>query len=105
MKITTIKNKYGIKVVKCCASCIHNSGVASGDTRICDAGEGIVRTNSYCQGWAMHPRYDIAGKGGGKVKKLAYLQYLIANYDPETKASYWRNRYEIENNSSAYVKI
>jgi hypothetical protein len=53
----------------------------------------------------MHPRYNIAGKGGGRVKKLAYLQYLMAHYDPETKASYWRNRYEVENNNSAYVKI
>lgn len=80
---TTIKNKYQIDIVQCCASCAHNIGMDTEKTRICDAGEGIVKPSSYCKGWAMRKGLDKAGKAGGRVKKLSYLTFVLEYQQPE----------------------
>lgn len=79
---------YGATIVKCCASCMHNVGAVNETTRKCDEGEGDVQINSYCESWVMrvkdekHPKLgqldlQSAGKGGGKIKKQHYLNYVL----------------------------
>lgn len=72
----TVKNKYGIDIVKCCASCIHNQGAKTEFTRECDAGEGEVKPSSYCTAWRMKPALDNAGRSTGRVKKKAWIEYV-----------------------------
>lgn len=73
-------NRFNIKIVKCCASCIHNRGADSEKARICDAGEGVVSLKSLCGQWDMKPYLDNAGMAGGQVKKKKYLYFLL-NYE------------------------
>ena len=75
-EIVTVKNKYNIEIVKCCASCIHNIGAVTDTTRMCNDGEEVVKPHSLCGNWKMKPNLDRAGKGGGSVKKRHYLEWL-----------------------------
>lgn len=118
--IYTTKNKYGCVIVKCCASCIHNTGPDKKERyRICNAGEGSVLLSSYCSLWEMKRKpeknahlgqvdLDAAGKGDGKVKKKKYLDFL-QNYqqpnDPFQHASLDVIRAEYEHRyGSIYIK-
>ena len=67
------KNRYGISIVKCCASCRFKK--CDSRTRLCTNGEGSVPSDYLCRNWEMAYGLDNAGKGGGKVKRAAYLQY------------------------------
>ena len=80
------KNKYGIDVVMCCASCAHNLGAKTEHTRICEAGEGEVRPTSLCTAWEMKDSLNDAGKGGGNVKKSDYLMFLLKFEQPKDAA-------------------
>lgn len=108
VKKETVKNKYGTDIVKCCASCMHNTGPSGEYTRICNAGEGIVKIDSYCTQWEMKRRLskdsrimdlDAVGKGDGKIKKKKYLDFLL-NYtqseDPKQHKSVSEIREEYE---------
>ena len=64
-------NRYGAGIVKCCASCTHK--VIDTRSRICDCGGGIVKPSDLCTDWQVQKGLENAGKGGGKVKKRAYL--------------------------------
>lgn len=69
------KNRYGILIKKCCASCIHclldNRG------RVCDYGEGHTSSGYLCTDWELKPPLEKAGMGGGKVKRHEYSVYLL----------------------------
>lgn len=69
-------NPYGVKIVKCCASCSHKK-FDKGSMRVCVRGFGAVRSSFLCPEWQMHDNLRNAGKGGGKVKKIEYLHYAI----------------------------
>lgn len=71
----TMKNRYGIPIVVCCASCSHNKGADTEKTRVCDFGT-KEKPNYRCLNWEMKRSLDNAGKGGGLIKKLAFLEYL-----------------------------
>ena len=71
-------NKYGIPVVKCCASCKHHLSEGVERKRICKLSGKKHDLEYFCgSSWKMSEKLDNAGKGGGKVKKLAYLQHII----------------------------
>ena len=78
---TFTKNTHGISIAKCCASCKFNNGVAdkAGLRRLCQQGEGNVKPSDYCRTWTMKPELDNVGKGGGKVKKKAYIDFVNNN--------------------------
>ena len=67
------KNKYGISIVKCCASCKHKQ--ADSRVRLGLNGEGSVPSDYLCKAWEMSEGLDNAGKGGGKVKKKDYFEF------------------------------
>lgn len=93
MEILKTKNKLGYDIVMCCASCIHNAGANNEFTRLCDAGEGIVKPSSYCKQWEIKRRIgsgkpgdvdlDSAGLGGGRIKRRDYLQFVLKYPQPE----------------------
>lgn len=70
-----VRNNYGIKIVKCCASCEHKA--LDNRSRLCTIGEGIVASSHCCKNWQMAEAYKQAGKGGGVVKKKDYLDFVI----------------------------
>ena len=75
-----VKNKYGASIVKCCASCKHRQAGASDDIRVCQTGHGKHRKDYLCHdGWEMEPGLENAGKGGGRVKRKAYIDFILKN--------------------------
>lgn len=75
-----VKNKYGIAIVKCCASCIHHSGCRNDDYRTCLKDRREHHMEYLCKdGWEMTQSLENAGKGGGRVKKKAYIDFVLKN--------------------------
>lgn len=72
---TFTRNKYGVRIVKCCASCRFKQ--LDNRSRLCTSGEGTVPASYLCQGWEISPSLDNVGKGNGDVKKAEYLKYSI----------------------------
>lgn len=94
-----VRTKYGTLIRKCCATCIHKN-VHGEFTRLCDAGEGIVRPKHICANWEMQPKFDNAGKADGRIKKRRYL-YFVQEYQqpkkgPLVPATQIRKEYEEE---------
>lgn len=73
-----VKNKYGINIVKCCASCRKHESDGDEKKRICKVTRDKHPLDYLCSGcWEMDPRLDNAGKGGGRVKKKSYIEYIL----------------------------
>ena len=86
------KNDFGVKIKKCCSSCIHKTD-KNGGLRSCEKGYNAVRNNFLCADgwWELDPTYNIAAKGGGKVKKRKYLEIFAAN--GRAAAEEWANEH------------
>lgn len=69
-----MKNKYGIKIKKCCGSCLLRQ-IKNEEGRICKLSGESVKGSFLCENWVMHHRLENAGMGGGNVKSLKYLNY------------------------------
>ena len=71
-------NRCGIKVRKCCASCIHKC-LSSTSARTCalHGKKEEVDQLHVCDHWQMEPSLDNAGDGQGKVKKKDFLMFVI----------------------------
>lgn len=83
------KNKYGISIVKCCASCKFK--MCDNRLRYCIKGEGTVPTDYLCSTWEMADGLSQAGKGGGRIKEKAYLDFFLNVMEHENrKAAYLR---------------
>ena len=85
---TFTKNKYGITVVKCCASCRNKK--CDNNVRQCTKGEGRVPSDYLCADWEMDEGLENAGKGGGKVKRAGYIRYAtdaLFSYKRQTAAA------------------
>ena len=81
-----VRNAYGIRVKRCCASCQHKS-VRDHGVRICPLTQLIVKQTDVCPLWQMSDGLMNAGRGGGKVHSKDYLiemfNYQIARqYEP-----------------------
>ena len=77
------KNKRGIKVKRCCASCkykeIDNMGV-----RHCTKGYASCLT---CRNWRMRNELRRAGTPFGMIKTKEYLRYVLTVRDREINGS------------------
>lgn len=80
------KNKYGIKICMCCASCKHK--VLDKSLRICNNGEGQVPSFYLCPLWEMQDVFDNVGKGNGKVKKKEYLKFALDAINKDDMAAW-----------------
>ena len=77
MKKRTVyaRNRYGIKVKKCCGSCQHKCIDLDG-TRVCALMTLIVTPDFRCPKWEILEGLRQAGKSGGKVKNRQYLKFV-----------------------------
>lgn len=73
-----MRNRYGIEICKCCASCKFRKVVNEG--RMCSKAKVLVESWHLCSGWDIHEKLQNAGDGRGKVKSLAYMNYCRDRY-------------------------
>lgn len=65
-------------IVKCCASCKFRESKGDEKYRYCKLGKGKHVLSYLCgSSWEMDERLDNAGKGGGRVKKKAYIDFTV----------------------------
>ena len=70
-----VRNRQGVKVKKCCASCQHKCVNLDG-TRLCALVQLIVNPDFRCRNWEMMEKLQNAGKGDGKLKSRKYLEFV-----------------------------
>lgn len=81
-----MKNQYGIEVKERCASCRHKDLTRLISSRFCLKCQKSVKPKSHCQQWEMSEQMEAAGSGRGKVKKKAYLKYVLEVREDESLA-------------------
>lgn len=116
MKHQVTRNQHGIEVKKCCASCKHKDLTRLVLARYCSQHHEKVKPRECCEQWEMSEQMEAAGSGGGKVKKKAYLKYVLDVREDESLADQLgikfphksigqiRRDYE-EKNGSIYVTL
>lgn len=83
-----MKNQYGIEVKECCASCKHKDLTRLITSRFCLKHHKSVKPESHCKQWEMSEQMQAAGSSGGKVKKKAYLKYVLEVRQDESLADH-----------------
>ena len=86
MKYQVTRNQHGIEVNKCCASCKYKDLTRLVLARYCTQHQKKVKPRECCEQWEMSEQMQAAGTSGGKVKKKAYLQYVMSVRDDESLA-------------------
>ena len=76
IRITSVRNAYGVKVKRCCASCQHKCVEADG-TRVCALKMMVVEQKFKCKQWQMSDGMKNAGKGGGVVRLKGTTEIII----------------------------
>ena len=116
MKHQVTRNQHGIEVKECCASCKHRDLTRLMLARYCTQHQKKVKPRECCEQWEMSEQMEAAGSGGGKVKKKAYLKYVLDVREDESLADQLgikfphksieqiRRDYE-EKNGSIYVTL
>lgn len=67
------RNKRGIKVKRCCASCKYKEILGNGE-RICTVG---CESHETCRHWRMRDELRNAGTPFGAIKTKEYLHYVL----------------------------
>ena len=86
MKHQVTRNQHGIEVKKCCASCKHKDLTRLVLARYCSQHHKKVKPRECCEQWEMSEQMEAAGSGGGKVKRKAYLKYVLDVREDESLA-------------------
>ena len=81
-----MRNEHGIEIRECCASCKHKDLTRLISSRFCLQHHKKVKPRGHCKEWAMSEQMEAAGSGGGKVKKKAYLKYVLQVREDESLA-------------------
>ena len=81
-----MRNQHGIEIKECCASCKHKDLTRLMSSRFCLQHHKSVKPRGHCIQWAMSEQMEAAGSGRGKVKKKAYLKYVLAVREDESLA-------------------
>jgi len=81
-----MRNEHGIEVRECCASCKHKDLTRLMSSRFCLQHDKSVKPRECCEQWAMSEQMEAAGLGRGKVKKKAYLRYVLEVREDESLA-------------------
>ena len=76
MKITSVRNAYGVKVKRCCASCQHKC-IEKDGTRVCALMMIKVEQKFKCKQWQMSDGVKNAGRGGGVVRLIGTTEVII----------------------------
>ncbi len=76
-RIVSVRNVRGIKIKKCCASCIFKDYLIDG-TRICLLhGEQPVESRDRCRHWQMSDGMKNAGRRTGVVRDIITKEVII----------------------------
>ena len=81
-----MRNEHGIEIRECCASCKFKDLTRLMASRFCLQHHKKVKPRGHCKEWAMSEQMEAAGSGGGKVKKKAYLKYVLQVREDESLA-------------------
>ena len=75
-QIKNVRNRYGVKVRKCCLSCALKDYRADG-TRICTKYDEVVGNRDKCKLWVMSDGLKNAGRGGGVVRERDTKEIIL----------------------------
>ena len=81
-----MRNEHGIEIRECCASCKHKDLTRLLSARFCSLHQKKVKPREGCKQWEMSEQMQAAGLSGGKVKKKAYLKYVLEVREDESLA-------------------
>ena len=80
------RNSHGIEIKKCCASCRFKDLTRLMTARFCTEHNKRVKPRECCYEWALSDQLEAAGSAGGKVKRKAYLKFVLAVREEESLA-------------------
>lgn len=86
MKRQVTRNQHGIEIRECCASCRYKDLTRLMSSRFCLLHQKKVKPRGHCKEWTMSEQMEAAGWSGGKVKKKAYLKYVLKVREDESLA-------------------
>ena len=81
-----MRNKFGVKIRKCCASCDARVITSKGTCRMCSLDSKEVKPYDGCSNWQLRSGLEEAGSAKGGVKRKAYFNYLQEVRDREATA-------------------
>ena len=81
-----MRNKFGVKIRKCCASCDARVITSKGTCRFCTLDSKDVEARDKCSNWQLRDGLEEAGSAQGGVKRKAYFNYLQEVRDGEATA-------------------
>lgn len=81
-----MRNQHGIEIRECCASCKFKDLTRLISSRFCLQHHKSVKPRGHCKQWEMSEQLEAAGSGRGKVKKKAYLKYVLEMREDESLA-------------------
>lgn len=70
----TYRNRWGIDVRICCASCQYKAYDRKTGERLCSLTQQPVESRHLCEEWHLSQGLAMAGVGGGEVKSLEHLR-------------------------------
>lgn len=113
---TFVVNDYNITIEKKCVSCQHceNCGTQKvkedTPTHKCTKHDKDTNADGRCEDWQLKKGLYNAGKGGGKIKRRSYVEYLSAlrvaegSRDAEqTPVGEIRRQYKHQYNADVYL--
>ena len=71
------RNSHGILINRCCASCRFKDLTRLMTARFCTEHQKRVKPRECCYEWALSDQLEAAGSAGGKVKRKAYLKFVL----------------------------
>ena len=81
-----MRNSHGVEIRECCASCKFKDLTRLMSSRFCLQHHKKVKPRECCEQWAMSEQMEAAGSGRGKVKKKAYLRFVLQVREDESLA-------------------
>ena len=72
-----VLNQQGLRVRKCCASCMHKTETTSDKYRECLKHGIIVSPGDVCNDWMMSKPLRMAMKSEGRIKRIDYLMFVL----------------------------
>ena len=80
------RNSHGIEIEMCCASCRYKDLTRLMTARFCTEHQKRVKPRECCYEWALSDQLEAAGSAGGKVKRKAYLKFVLEVREEESLA-------------------
>ena len=80
------RNRFGLQVKMCCASCQFKDLTRASSQRWCNNQEKSVKSSSLCGLWQMNQQLKMAGMSKGGVKRKEYLMFVLATHLREDEA-------------------